>query len=227
MIRHTKALAALCAGAVFALAGCGNDPEANAALRFAKELGTTMANRVKGGEQAAGGAGITRAQLEQFNSPMIMVRVPAMDMTSFFVPYGQNGGVETWASPDNRTISFRQGVMVATRGFGPDIMQSAGPSAAQLAAGSGSHKRIYDYLDGADQNLRREFVCTVRNAGAETITVVDRQHTTRHVIEECAGNGVEFTNEYWFEGGSFIRKSKQLIVPEWGYFDIQRVVDKG
>lgn len=156
-----------------------------------------------------------------------MASIPKFGTNAFFVPYGQNGAIETWASPEGQTISFRGGVMVATRGFGGDIMQSAGPSIGQIASGSGKHTRIYDYLDGADQNLRREFACTLRNAGMETITVVDRQHTTRHIVEDCTGNGGQFTNEYWFEGGTFLRKSKQLINIEWGHLDLQRVVDNG
>lgn len=228
MIRRKASLAAALVGAALVLSGCGNDPDANTGVKIVKEVGAAMAARAKGGAApAGGGAGITRAELNQFNTPMIMAQLPSSGLTAFFVPYATNGAVETWASPDNRTISFRGGVMVATRGFGPDIMQSSGPSIGQIASGSGSHTRIFDYLDGADQNIRREYACTVRNAGVETITVVDRQHTTRHVIEDCTGNGGQFRNEYWFEGGNFLRKSKQLLAQEWGYLEFQRVVDKG
>lgn len=210
-----------------ALSGCGNDPNANAGANIIKAVAVGLATRAKGGGAPAPAAGITREQLNQIKTPMMMVNLTNVGTTAFFVPYGQNGAVETWASPEGQTISFRGGVMVATRGFGGDIMQSAGPSIGQIASGSGKHTRIYDYLDGADQNLRREFVCTLRNAGMETITVVDRQHTTRHIVEDCTGNGGQFTNEYWFEGGTFLRKSKQLINIEWGHLDLQRVVDNG
>lgn len=221
-----RPLAILLAGLV-ALGGCGNDPDANPGVKIVKGLGTTLAQRAKGGAAPAGGGAITREQLAQFNTPMQMAIVPALGLTTYFVPFGQNGGVETWASTDNKTVSFRQGIMVASRGFGPDIMQAVAPSAGQIAAGAGSHQRIYEYLDGSDQILRREFVCTLSNHGSETITVVGRQHPTRHVSETCTANGTSFTNEYWFEGGNFLRKSKQLLVPEWGHVEFQRVVDKG
>lgn len=208
------------------LAGCGTDREANPAMDAMKVAAAKVVEARRGGG-AQPAAGITRAQLAQFNSPMIMAEIPTLGLTTFFVPYGQNGGVETWASVDDKAISLRQGIMVATRGFGPDIMQAVAPSAAQIASGAGSHDRVYYYLDGADQTQRVKYHCTLANLGAETITVVERQHRTRHVAETCTGNGREITNEYWFENGNFLRKSKQLLVPEWGYFTLQAVVDKG
>lgn len=223
MTAGKRTLAALAALAV--LAGCGTDREANPALGALKTAATKVVTGRTGAAEPA--PAVTRAQLAQFNTPMIMAEVPALGLTTFFVPYGENGGVETWSTVDDKTIALRQGIMVATRGFGPDIMQSEAPTAAQIASGAGTHKRVYYYLDGADQTQRIEYTCTLANLGAETITVVERQHPVRHVNETCTGNGVEFTNEYWFESGNFLRKSKQLLVPTWGAFELQRVIDKG
>jgi hypothetical protein len=220
-------LAALMLALGMTVSACGNDKDANAGARIIKDVGTLLVARTKGGGAPAAAPAITRAQLAAFNSPMIMAKLPATGITSFFVPYGRNGDVETWASPEGQTLSFRQGILIATRGFGPDLMQSAGPTIGQIASGSGSYSRIYEYLDGADQNLRRKFDCSLSGHGSATITVVERQHTTRLVRETCVGNGADFTNEYWFEGGNFLRKSNQLLVPEWGVLEIQRVVDKG
>jgi Group 4 capsule polysaccharide lipoprotein gfcB, YjbF len=209
----------------FLLSGCGSDKDATAGVRLVKDIATTAVQRRKA--PAAPVAPTTQARLAQFKTPMVMAELPAIGVFTFVVPYGQNGDVETWASSDDKTIAFRQGVMIATRGFGPDLMQSAGPSIGQIAAASGSYDRIYYYLDGADQTLRRDFRCTLSNLGTETITVVERQHTTRHVAEECTGKSGRFTNEYWFENGTFLRKSKQLLNLEWGPLVLSRVIDKG
>lgn len=223
MIRTMRAVAALAALAL--LAGCGNDKNQSAPLTsslagFSKAL---IAKR-----QAAGAAQpITRQDLAALNTPVIMGELRAANSTIYLVPISRNGAVETWATSDDLTVSFRDGVMTATRGFGPDIMQAVVPSRAQLAAGQGSHARSYFYLDGADQMQRFDYQCSMSNLSAETITVVGRQHSTRHVAETCTSKAVQFTNEYWLDGGNFIRKSKELIVPEWGYLNLSRVIDKG
>lgn len=213
---------------VTALAGCGSDKDATAGARLIQTGIKSVVDARKAAKgQTAPVAAPTRADLAAFNQPIIQADLPATGLTTYFVPFGSNGGVETWSNADDQTVSFRQGVLTATRGFGPDIMQSVVPSAAQLASGSGSYGRVYYYLDGADQTQRFDFNCTLANSGSETITVVGQQHSTRHVTETCTGKQGDFVNEYWFENSNLIRKSKQLLVPAWGAFTFQRVIDKG
>lgn len=216
--------AAVLAVASLALAGCGNDKGAAPGLRAVKGVASDLLKRGK--DDKAPPTPLTRAQLAGFNTPMLMAEVKTANVLLYLVPYGQNGGVETWATSDDRTLSFRDGVLVATRGLGPDIMQAEVPSRAQLAAGTGGHGRAYYYLDGNDKIRRQSWSCTLSDRGVETIAVVGMQHTTRHVVETCTGEGGEMTNEYWFEGGGYVRKSKELIMPEWGYAEVSRVVDK-
>ncbi len=206
------------------LSACGSDktpsPIMSVVVSSAKSL-------VGGKSDASKAPAVTRESLSKFKTPMIQVELPSRSYFTFVVPYGVNGDVDTWASVDDRTVSFRQGMVIATRGFGPDILQSAGPTIGQIASGAGTHDRAYYYVDGGDQDLQRNFRCTLANLGNDTITVVDRQHTTRHVAETCTGKSGSFTNEYWFETGVFLRKSKQLLAPEWGALVLSRVIDNG
>lgn len=208
----------------FGLGGCGSDHDATTGQRLIQSARTQI---MKGRSKGTAAPAITRQALSAFTTPMIMAEIPTTGLTTFLVPYAQNGDVETWATADDKTISFRQGIMVATRGFGPDIMQAVAPTAKQLAAGAGSFERAYYYLDGADQTQRYTYQCTLSSAGPEQITVVDMQHSTRHVLESCAGEIGNFVNEYWFENGIFLRKSKQMLVQAWGAVIFQRVIDKG
>lgn len=214
---------AVFAAITLALAGCGNDRDATAGARLTGTIVKAVVG--KKDKPAAAGPPTTRARLAQFKTPMIMAELPNRGTFTFVVPNAVNGDVETWASADDKTISLRQGIVVATRGFGPDLMQSVVPSISQVASGSGTVQRVYYYLDGADQTQRRDFTCTLANLGPATITVVERQHTTRHVAEACTGDSGSFTNEYWFENGTFLRKSNQLLNIEWGPLVLSRVID--
>ncbi len=212
--------------AAVVLSGCGSDKDATAGARV---FSTAALGMIKGiGKKPAPGTGapqVTREQLAALGQPVIQAELESRGITTLFVPLGLNNGVETWSTADDRTVSFRQGMMVATRGFGPDIMQSSGPSLAQIAQGSGNHDRSYYYLDGADQTQRFNYACSLANLGAETITVVGKQHTARHISESCTGKGGSFVNEYWIENGSFLRQSKQLLIPGWGHLTFKRVID--
>lgn len=216
---------AFLAAAALGLAGCGSDTDATAGARLVKSTATQIIqNRKKAGTAAPA---ITRADLAAFNTPMIQAEVPTLGLTTYLVPFGQNAGVETWSTVEDQTVSFRQGIMVATRGFGPDIMQATAPTIAQVASGSGNYARAYYYLDGADQIQRFDYHCSLATVGVETIAVVNQQHTTRHVTESCTGKQGDFVNEYWFENGTFLRQSKQLLIKEWGAITFRRVIDNG
>lgn len=223
MSRYALRVAAVLVLAAMALAGCGNDKGAAPGLRAVKGVAVDLFKR---GKDGAPPTALTRAQLAGFNTPMLMAEVKTANVLLYLVPFGQNGAVETWTTSDDRTLSFRDGVLVATRGLGPDIMQADVPSRAHLASGAGRHGRAYYYLDGNDKIRRQSWSCILSDRGGEAITVVGVQHMTRHVVETCTGDGGEITNEYWFESGGFVRKSKELIMPEWGYADVSRVVDK-
>ncbi|EEW24911.1 YjbF family lipoprotein [Rhodobacter ferrooxidans] len=208
------------------LAACGSGNKEVTGTKVALNAVRQFVSQGNSAGQPTAAPPVTRQALSAFSTPMIMAEIPALKATTFLVPYGRNGDVETWATGDDKTISFRQGVMVATRGFGPDIMQASAPSIGLLASGAGNYERAYEYLDGADQLQRYIYRCSLGVVGSETITVVQEQHITNHVREQCTGIHGDFTNEYWFENGVFLRKSKQLLFQNWGYVIFQRVIDK-
>lgn len=210
--------------AAFGLSACGNQQDTSPFVT----AGKTLFESVTGGKEATTPAApITRADLAKLGVPVIRGEVATAGSTLYLVPIATNGDATIWSTSDDLTVTFRNGVLVQTRGFGPDIMQATAPTVSQLQNGVGNHQRSYTYLDGGDQLARYTYDCSLRFAGAETITVVGQQHSTRHVIEHCIGKRAEFTNEYWFESNGKVRKSKELLVPEWGYIVLERVIDRG
>lgn len=216
-LRATAAI--LCAA--LALAGCSSEKDPASGGQMVKAAASAVLSGRKAGEAKP----ITRAELNAYKTPMIEIKVPQTGLTAYVVPISNANGVETWASASDQSVSFRDGIMVATRGFGPDLMRSEGPSLARIAQGTGTVTRRMTWLDGSDAVQQFDFVCELSVAGSESITVVDRQHSTRHVLEHCTGEHGEFTNEYWLEGGNFLRKSKQLLVISWEPATLSRVID--
>ena len=215
------------------LSACGNDPGSNAyagsGALFASLLGKgSSAGGLTGSpNDPAVRAGLLalRDTLQKAGQRILLVSNSSLKFTGLMAPFGGNNGVETWASTSYQTVSLRDGVMVATRGFGPDLMSSVGPGIRTIATASGTTQRRYSYLDGADQPQTLEFTCTLAAAGRETIEVMALSYSTRKVTEACNGPAAAFTNEYWFDGITKLRQSKQFLAPGLANMMIQRVID--
>ncbi len=209
-------LAALLSG----LAGCGSDTDEFAGARLLKSTATQLA---KGKPAAAPATTVTRAAVNSVTTPLLLLNVEGTGASALVVPFGRNGGVDTWSSVDKKTVSFRSGILVATRGLGADLMSVVAPDIAQVARGSGSYDRVYFYLDGLDQTRREQFRCSLSVAGSQTIVIAEQGYATRHVVETCSGTSGRFDNDYWFDGGSALRQSRQRIGEHLGRLDIARL----
>jgi hypothetical protein len=221
----------LCAaGAVIALlAGCGNERAGGSAL------GTTIGIVAKasiarvqamrgGGQQAPKAAPVTRADIEKFGVPILRAVIATRGADALLTPSDVKGDVVTWTTSDGTTFTFRQGVLIQTRGLGPDLMSAEAPTVAQLLTDGGTHPRQYFFLGADDGTTRRGYDCTVAIKGRETIEIFDRAHQVTRVSETCARPQGSITNEFWIEGQT-VRKSRQLLSGGIGFVDFELVVD--
>jgi len=190
------------------LAACGNLPSLPAAM---------------GRVQQANLDTVPRDKLRAFGSPIMRATIPGLGIDVLVSPRESKGDIVTWEAADGYTFTFRGGVLIETRGLGPDLMSASVPAAGQIASGAVT-RRSYFYTWENDANQRRDYSCTSATQGAETLTVYGRSHSTRHIVESCQRDGGRLTNDYWFEGGS-IRKSKQWISPLAGPGIFVHIID--
>jgi hypothetical protein len=140
-------------------------------------------------------------------------------------PLGSNSGVVTWANPEYQTISLQNGVILATRGFGSDLMSARVPTAQQLSAGTGTHQRVHYLLDGADQTISQSFTCQLSVSNNETIEILGLAYVTKKVEENCAGPSGNLTNTYWFDSQGLIRQSLQSRQSGVENMQLQAIID--
>lgn len=102
---------------------------------------------------------------------------------------GSSNGVVTWIAPNGAGYSFLNGVLVETRGAGPDIMSSdVSELLALLQSGqAGTAKRFETMLDGDNQLHFHSYVCTV---------TFDQAGASRVAREDCSGVRTKFVNTY-------------------------------
>ena len=220
-------------GLVLLLASCGSDTSAPALP--IKAIFQAQMDKLKGaGAPTAAGAVIEpdaatlaegRRVLQEGGQPVMAVTDRGLGLATFMVPLGQNSGVVTWANPEYQTLALRDGVILATRGFGNDLMSAEAPTALQLRQGSGSTRRVHYVLDGADQTQTQTYACHLSVSNNETIAVLGLSYLTEKVQEVCEGDAGGFTNLYWFDHTGIIRQSQQVREPGVEKMQLQMIID--
>ena len=209
------------------LAACGNTPDSadtSLSLRALRAIPAALVARPAA--PTAAELAQTRAALQASGQPAIQVHAPGLNYSAFMVPYfPTKGGALTWSSGTYETVTLRDGILVWTRGLGPDLMASQAPSLAQVRAGQGSFHRIYEYLDGGDAVQSYDFDCDFAAKGPDSLTILDFSYQAQLVVETCSRGDQRFENRYWFDSSGKIRQSEQLLVPGMAPLRIQAVVD--
>lgn len=153
--------------------------------------------------------------------PSLQVTVPAHRARTMMRLAGRNGDTETWVSPDGFSISLRDGILVATRGFGFDLI--AGDAEATLTALSGvgpeMHARKMRYLGGDNHSTWLAAGCQIEARGSENL---DKQRLTL-MAERCVARQSHFLNLYWLDGADRIVRSRQWASDQTGYLEIEMI----
>ncbi|WP_375173921.1 YjbF family lipoprotein [Pseudooceanicola sp.] len=199
---------------VLALAACGNDPDK-------PKVGLTALKgvlaKVGGGDEAP--ASPTADQLraavtpeyraQSGNQPILLASSLRVPVSSLMVMAGENGDVRTYFSPDQISFSLRNGVVVASRGLGEDLLRAdVSQVQARIQEGAGQAVRIHHYLDGENQNVTRRYNCLYETVGGE-------------VVETCTGQDARFTNRYALNSDGKIVVSVQWVSPKLGSYRLE------
>lgn len=193
------------------LAACGTE-QGRTAL-----VGTALSGLIPGRDAAPAGptaeqikARVTPAVRARFgNVPLKVATLEEQGLSSILFRRAVNGGVETYFTPDGTSVALQEGLLVATRGLGYDLM-SADVGAVREGLLTGRQSvRVHRYLDGEDRLFIRSFVCDY--AGG------------REVRETCYSEDLKITNSYQLDGAGRVISSRQWIGPEQGFITIQEV----
>lgn len=170
---------------------------------------------------------LTRDRIEASEKPLFFVELPKRGAQSALVPVlGSPRGV-TWGTPDGITVTLDDGLVIATRGLGGDLMAVDTGALRQALASGGQVQRMHDYLNGNDQIERSVYECRVSVGGSERIAIFGRSYDVRRVTEACTGGdpdrvgGGAFTNLYWVDAQGTIWKSRQWISQFVGYMETE------
>lgn len=198
-------------------------------MRRALPLFAALALMAACGAQGPSGAEIRAAltpeQLERAQAPVLLAEVPEAGLAATLVLAGSRDGVETWRTGDNQTLSFRDGVLVATRGLGDDLMSAdvSGTLAALRGGAREGYPRLLTYLDGEDRTLFRAMICSMSAPESATVEGIGAVYATWLSVETCHTTGLSVTNRYWQDSDGTMRRATQWVGPGLGMLVTERL----
>ncbi|MHA6326422.1 YjbF family lipoprotein [Roseivivax sp. CAU 1753] len=172
-------------------------------------------------------AGLTPELVATAPGDLLYVAVEGLKNESTVQPIEEIDGVINWRTPDNTSeIATRDGIIVATRSLGDDLM-SADVAGSQNALrgrdGGDYYPRFHTTLDGEYQPQFRSFQCIVARRSGDTLTVFDRRFPATKIEETCTTPGMEVTNTYWLGSDGTMLRSRQWISEGVGYIQTERL----
>ena len=151
---------------------------------------------------------------------LLMVSLESRQAVAVMTRIASNNGTDTFLSPNNVSMTFRDGILTSSRGLNEDLM-GADTNGVQeaLAAGGGTYMRTHSFLDSEDQISARKMTCVMTAEGMETITTINGVQETQKLSETCTGPALIFTNTYWLDDGAILQ-SLQALAPRVGYIKV-------
>lgn len=164
---------------------------------------------------------LTREMIDAAPSDLLLFVPVNEDVATTFTRVSRNNDLMTWVSDEGESLTLQDGVAVATRGLGNDLMgadlDQVHPA---LVRGSGNAVRIHDYLDGEDKIESRKYACEIATVRSAVIEIFEVKHQTRIISETCTGDRGSFRNLYWIDAAGMIWQSRQRVSERVGAVDI-------
>jgi hypothetical protein len=173
---------------------------------------------------------LSRAALNSVPSDVLEATVENLGQTAFLVVNVRRsddlpGQVTVWRQSGGTTLSFRDDILIATRGLGGDIISSDVAAIQQaIEMGQGGGQRVHFVRTEDNKERRLSMACSVSDLGPESLEIVELKFNTRHLQEQCSNALGQVTNDYWVDSqDGTVRQSRQWAGPYIGYLRLRRL----
>ncbi len=153
----------------------------------------------------------TVVALAQQGAPRLQVGILSLGASTVVVRQTVRENFETYASIDGASITMQDGMMIATRGLGGDMLGSdISESLATVSSQKpGRVTRFHTFLDPENRAERRAYICDIAIRGPRDVPFGETQVATQLIAEDCASQDQTFLNLYWIDSSGKIVQSRQ------------------
>ncbi len=162
----------------------------------------------------------TKKWLEKFNQPIILTSSTDKKNQATLVALGNNAERLTWVSSDGISLSYDNGVLIATRGYSQDLLSLNYEKPKKMFSSNYlKYNKTHRYLGGENRYNDLRFKCTGTKEKPQSIKIVQYTLLVDRYIETCFNARHEYSNEYdLLSGTTVVVRSKQWISPINSYF---------
>ena len=160
--------------------------------------------------------------LSKYSQPIIALSSPNHTDRATLVALGNQNDKLTWVSADGLSVSFDNGILIATRGYSQDLMESHSDGIDSIFNQiTKTHNKTYRYLNGQNEYTEMKFSCTMAYKEDTAFSLLDLTLNTTKFTESCKSGPSQHTNIYYvLPNTNIVLKSQQWISETNGYIDI-------
>lgn len=208
--------------------GCGSTTEDAgigqtlvAAMKARKEA--KAAEKAEEGKPKPAPMALTRASISHVKTPFLQIDAQTIGLKTFYSQIARNGNYRTYLNNLKMSVTYHNGIITATRGFGLDLLsQGVSISPDTMFAETNAPKfysRTQQQLVKIKQVAELNYNCILVKGDIETITIAEIKYQLTKYTETCRNPDRAFKNSYWVDGNTkHIWKSAQSIGQQAGYF---------
>ena len=166
------------------------------------------------------GIGKTSLWLSSFNQPIILISSTDFKNQATLIALGNNKEKLTWVSADGISLTYDQGILIATRGFSQDLFSLKYKSPNDLFRSTKLlYKKVHRYLSSENRYDDITFQCKGKKIPSKTIQILEFELIIDRFLEECENENYKYKNRYdLLAGTNIVIISKQWISPANQYF---------
>ena len=210
---------------LFFISGCTNTPEMETGEIKTLGLIQDMFNQNKEARKYFDTRNIVdRDFIDRTRVPILFVEL-SNGKNGTLTQYPGIGDGDTWLAADGATITFKNGILKASRGMGNDIMGSSSEMAPwKKAKLQKDYSRKISFLTGNNKINTLTFECELflKNE-KEYVKIFDLNFATSYYVEQCISTEIGFINEYYVDDQKIVRRSKQYHSETLGYILTERL----
>ena len=153
---------------------------------------------------------LSRDKINQLKIPILFVELPTGQNGTLVMYPDQGVSGTTWIGADGATISLQDGLLLATRGLGHDLM---GGEISIRIKWSEIDKDIYfkrqlSYLDEGNVLNVDSYTCNMVKIKTDVVVKnFDFDFVTSHFEERCANSFYSFRNDYYVDKKDIVRRA--------------------
>lgn len=180
---------------------------------------------------------VTRAALDAVEGSFLEAVLERRDQRAYLYVNARRrdegpGLITVWRTGDNITLATRNGVLIATRGMGGDILSASVQVAGERPGPARGGEKILSIRALENKAVHLALACDLADLGPERIEILGHAHATRHLRETCRGGiaGVgsgspgTVVNDYWVDArAGLVWQSRQWAGPDIGYLRLRRL----